>query len=475
MKRVFAVAFSISLGVLAAAPIHASKSKLKTHVPKSSSTVNIPVAGQWPQGPCDASDVITLIGKDGVLDLEKQQRTLNRRASAMLAARIKGCRALIRAALPSAPPRIVNLAGIPTPSAQPTPLVGCTGTPTDPDPVHEYAALLYCTNWIAKNIPSPSPTPAIAFRPPNCIGAAPGSCGFKAVYVFAMATDAPTAAQVTLQLTRTLQTAKYDPPADCKSLNKPDDCNQVFRSAGSDPWIPSQRDNWMLVAVPGWGLQQYQQQCASDSDTAGAIVVMPPGSANWTINTLFATSRTRVTAQTLVADCEPANSAYTSTASYITWAGTVHEGVGEHVSLSVSTILAALTGYSALHPTQSQTYVRTTPVPAPSPTLGPFIETQYTTNIVPGADLYAAAAVTALTQVSSANLGAQSSPDAQARAAMVSLAQDVVRELATSCAPSNRAQLTQCAWINTPPSPISVKIVFPKDCTGREPAFTRKC
>jgi len=207
--------------------------------------------------------------------------------------------------------------------------------------------------------------------------------------------------------------------------------------------------------MPTWTLAQYQQQCALDPSTAGAIVALQPGvySASW--NFILAGTYTNVGWQTLVLDCHPTNTAYVNNAANITWMSKLISGTGTRLSFSLSTALGIVSGILAFHPAQTATY---TIAPPSSPAPGTTYQSGYsTTNNPSQAGNAAAVGVAALTPLSSTNIGYGLGPDAQTADAVRKIVPLLVDSLRKSCDPPisegtdflpDRYQIkTQCRWI----------------------------
>lgn len=402
--------------VVSVFPVHAD--------PKTaSSPVEIPT---YPQGPCDPSDVLGLIGKDGQLHSAPKHATL------MINARIDECTVIIEkyiAALPTMAPNSVpiitqkfypSLPALTTPTPRPTSPPECK--PFDrkqlPTLVQAYAVLDYCYGWISRYVsspapaPSPTPQPIVFHTPP----AGATSVWRKNIYILALASDAPTSAQLSLQLTNELRT-------------------RYSSAAARDLYIAERSVEYGVIAEPTWTLSQFQQQCFSDSSTAGAIVATQPGSKSASWNALLGASWTAVGFQTLVLDCEPTNTSYVNNAAYITWVSQVNTATARRYSFSLASALAILESFLVFHPTHSDTYAVATPNPLPSPPAS--YKTGYTTSSnQQGSGVIAAAGVAALTPLSQTSIGQGLSLDAQ-------MAKAIQRDIITHVLPD---MFDHCKW-----------------------------
>jgi hypothetical protein len=390
---------------------------------------------------CDTAEVLSLIGKDGLL------QKAPRHAAILLQRRIMACQDVIGkyiAALTPAPPSGVAinpspLPALPPPAPQISTPPGCTalipGTSSlSYDPLRLYSALTYCTNWIARNIPSPAPsTPTprpIAFHTPY-----PGSTDpwVKVVYVLAQAADAPTSAQLALQLANNLRS----PAMHVSGLSKDIYSNRPVK--------------YIVVAAPGWTLAQYQQQCFNDPSTSGAIVAVQPGTQSSSFNLLFQVSWTALNVQLMVLDCEPTNTAYMNNAAYITWLSHVRTGTGRRYSFNLATALGLLGGYLALQSAETTTYTVRKPHPTPSP--GATYESEYTVGSNQGVGANGVVAVAGLTPLSA--LGQGSNVDAQTAGAMASVLQKLIDDLLWTCEKDKPGYTSfpepQCQWFTYRP------------------------
>lgn len=418
-KRIGAALLAVSLGVLMAGSARAD-------APSST------VVQAYPPGPCDASDVLAMIGKDGPLNGRKY-------AAAVIQSRLGECQEIIKKYIdslptpaPSSTPFVTAVPGLPSPTPVPTRPPGCEPHSTD-DVVRAYAALTFCSKWIARNVPSPAPAssptpPPLTFKGPGADSSAPWS---KFVYVFALASDAPTSAQISLLLAGELKS------------------RQLERGPVPDLYAPSKMVKYKIVAQPAWSLAQYQQQCFIDPSTAGAIVVLQPSTQSASYNALFSASWTKVGLEAIVLNCEPTNTAYTNNAAYITWISDVHTQTGRRYSFSLSSALAVLSAIVALHPARTTNYTTVAPSPLPSP--GSSYQTGYSSGTNQGVGLTAAAGVAALTPLASTNIGQGPGPDAQTAAAIFKDVRVLIPDLLSPCydqgsSRTSNLPATQCQW-----------------------------
>jgi hypothetical protein len=407
----------------------------------------------YPPGPCDTADVLTLIGKDGPFAKAPKH------GAAMIRARIATCNAVINgyiAQLPTPPPALSPIAQNPPslpvlpPPPQPTPFptspANCSPLQTD-DPVRAYSVLGYCSGWIARNVSSPAPLPSatpplIGFHTPSPVARGAWT---KAVYVMALAGDAPTSAQISLQLADDLRDGRRIPTAQTRDI------------------YTGRVVDYRVLAEPTWTLAQYQQQCFQDSSTAGAIVVLQPGVQTSSYNLLFSTSWTALSLQAIVLDCEPTNTAYVNNAAYITYITHVRTGIGRRYSVSLATMLGILAGILAVHPTRTMNYTVASPNPLPP---GTAYNSGYTTGTNQGVGIVAAAGVAGLTPLETQNVGQGPGVDAQTAGAMAKVLPELLRDLLKPCrskadepspVPSAVPTLaplepfaTQCVWFAKP-------------------------
>jgi hypothetical protein len=397
------------------------------------------VGQAYPPGPCDASDVLALIGKDGALQKRKH-------AAAVIQMRVAECKEIITKYLaslpaprPPAPPFVTAVPGLPsppTPAPVPTIPAACEALSTD-DVVRAYSVLNFCSKWIAKNVAPPAPGPASSATPPPLMfhGPVAGSSApwNKIVYVFALASDAPTSAQIALQLASELKS------------------RQLERGPVPDLYAPNVAVKYKIVAQPAWTLALYQQQCFMDPSTAGAIVALQPSVQSASYNALFSASWTKVGLEAIVINCEPTNTAYVNNAAFITWVSDVHTQTGRRYSFALSSALAVLSAIVTLHPPRTTNYTTVPPSPLPAP--GTSYQTGYSTGLNQGAGLTAAAGVAALTPLASTNIGQGPGPDAQTAAAITKDVKVLIPDLLSPCTDRSSAQpsnlsATQCQWFD---------------------------
>jgi hypothetical protein len=396
-------------------------------------------------GPCDTSDLPMLLGAHGPL-------ASNRHAAiVVLAGRIVGCRQIISqfyAGLPTAPPIVIHdnptkLPAFVLPSPLPSPdckEVGWIRRYDVADFALAFNMLGYCAQWVARNVPSPGPASISASASPSPIPfqTPQSSLATKTIYVLALASDAPTSAQIALRFTDMLTQA----------LRKKTD-GDVYTNAAVQ---------YQVLAAPTWTVAQFQLQCASDPSTAGAVIVLPPStdSASW--NFLLVSSWTRVGMQVMIADCRPTNTSYVNSASYLTWISRVEIGTGERLSFSLSTALGLYSGILASHPQHTNTYSYPTPTPNPvtgvSGTVGSATQTGYTTGTNTGVGYAAGVAVAALTPLASTNLGLGAGVDAQTAQGIIADVPKLETDMLKSCPPEGESpkvlspQLLQCRWFD---------------------------
>jgi hypothetical protein len=405
----------------------------------------------YPPGPCDTSDVLALIGKGGPL------ATSPKSADAMIRGRIASCNEIIAkylAGLPTAAPTPAavahNIAGLPSlppfpaPPPAPTPPPNCAPSSSG-DPLRQFQVLAYCTGWVTRNVTAPVAAPTVTaapvvFHTPSTVAGK----WTKAVYVLALASDAPTSAQIALQVADDLRDERFRFAAP--------------HPAPTDPYTGRDVD-YEVLAEPTWTLAQYQQQCLVDSSTAGAIVVLQPGSQSSSYNLLFSASWTALTLQAIVVDCEPTNTAYVNNSAFITWMTHVRTGTGRRYSVSLSTMLGILAGVLAVHPTRSTTYTVAPPSPLPP---GTTYQSGYTTGTNQGVGVVAAAGVAGLTPLASTNVGQGPGPDAQTAGAMARVLPELLRDILKPCGKEGLRDpaalpftplepfATQCRWFAKP-------------------------
>jgi hypothetical protein len=390
---------------------------------------------------CDTAELLSLVGKDGLM------QKAPRHAAILIQQRIAACQDIINkylAALPPAPGAIAQnpspLPALPTPMPQMTAPAGCTalkpggtfdeGDPKSYDPLRLYSALTYCTNWIARTIPSPSPAVTPTPRPLAVHTPYPGSSDpwIKTVYILGLAADPPTSAQIALQLANNLRSPgmqSHDPKKDIYS-------NRLVKYA--------------VVAAPAWTLAQYQQQCFNDPSTSGAIVAVQPGTQSSSFNLLFQVSWSALNIQLMVLDCEPTNTAYVNNAAYITWLSHVRTGVGRRYSFNLATALGLLGGYLALQSSDTVTYTYTKPHPTPAP--GGSYESEKMVATNQGAGAAGVTGVAALTPLSA--LGQGSNVDAQTAGALARVLPKLINDLLWTCNTDKPGYTTfpepQCQW-----------------------------
>jgi|HubBroStandDraft_4_1064222.scaffolds.fasta_scaffold00011_97 hypothetical protein len=403
-----------------------------TSAPKSAPAA--PSVG-YAKGPCDASDVVGMIGKDGILHSNPRE------AARLIAARVIGCQFVIAKYLTSLPAPLPNISfrstdGLATPA--PRPNANCLSINSN-DPVKQFTVLDYCAAWIARYVPAgglfaaPSPTPAPISNHVDKTTTSNGKIRkSRLVYVFSLATDAPTSAQMSLQMAENLQP-------------------HLRQGGQADPFVANWEDTYSVLAAPGWTLAQYQQQCAGDVNTAGAVVVMPPGTASASWNFLLTGNWTFTTVQAMVLDCEPATTTYQNSLAYITDITQVENGKATRVSFSLSTALALASGIFAFHPAKTETFAFTSPSPLPPP--GSSYETGYSTGANSnGLGAAAAVGVAALTPLSQTNIGLLAGPDAQLRESLQKSLPKLVIDLTKDCSQGpkldkDEPDLSQCQWL----------------------------
>lgn len=301
--------------------------------------------------------------------------------------------------------------------------------------MQQYAALAYCSGWITRNVSAQSPTPSPTPVPLAVHDAAPKTgVVSQAIYVLALATDAPTSAQISLQLADDLRNQKFSA---CRSNGCP--VNPYLQKAV----------HYEVIAEPTWTIAQYQQQCLADSTTAGAIVVLPPGIQSAAYNAVFSASWSALSLQAFVLDCEPTNTAYVNNAAYITYVTHIRTATGHRYSLSLATLLAGISGYLALHPPKQEAFALVSPYPVLPP--GSYLNTGYTTNANTGGAA-AVAAAAAIGSIASTNLGQNGGPDvsAQVAGAMAKVLPNLLEDLMAPCYPaSKQEQRKKLEWIET--------------------------
>ncbi len=441
---VHSICFSICLlasSVITLLPIQGdSKTSNKPKPKPTQVAIAIPA---YAAGPCDASDVLNLIAKDGPMNKAPKH------ANDLLKARIAECNAIIDKylrALPTPMPtpsalitKFAGLPALPAPTGAPTSPPGCRPLLGKPELMQTYATLDYCAGWITRYVASPTPGTTPTPAPIVFHTLAPHTAGtwLKTVYVLALASDAPSSAQISLQLANEL-----------RNRHKP--------LMAKDLYLPEQDVQYQIVAAPAWTLAQYQQQCFADPSTAGAVVVTQPGTQSSAWNALLSASWTAVGFQTLTLDCEPTNTSYINNAAYITSVSNVNTATARRYGFSLASALAVLEGFLVFHPTHTDTY--TVATPNPLPTAPAAYKTQYTTSSnQQGAGVVAAAGVAALTPLSQTTLFQGPGPDAQfAKAVQGNVLKQVLPDLFGKCTPRTPGsaapgsgsipQADQCTW-----------------------------
>jgi len=405
---------------------------------------------------CDTADVLTMIQQKGYMEGAPQH------AAALISGRIISCKRAIDAfasAIPSVPivaRYYVPPAGLPTAFPSPTPQfsapMACTTNPSSTDPMKLYSILGECVAFV-KGFPvagpSPSPTP-VSLHVINYVNNA--GCQnqpsiwrncfpvTKIIFVLALASDAPTSAQLSLRLTNQLR-----PHLDNDGTAR-------------DPYTNTPAV-YTALAEPTWTVAQYQQQCMNDSSTAGAVVILPPGTQTAGANFLLAIEGwTQVDLQIVVLDCEPTSVTFTNNVSYITWISNVKSSKGARWGFPLATALAVASTVAAFHPVHSTgtttNYSIATPSPGP---VGTPLKSSYnqsdmtTTNPNTALDI---AATSILTPFASTTVGQVSSTDSQLAAATVGVIGNLLLEFEDPCTdpvqPDYRYLVsypTQCFWL----------------------------
>lgn len=420
----FIVATALLVTVVSPAEAPASPTRKSSGTPKPRHTPKIARDSLYAVGGCDASDVLaSLYGKD------KADQGAPAHLAWMISARVEACNDIITAWLSYQTPTPNPVIGpsvaaayklSPAPSLPPH---HCTTIVSD-DPMRQYSVLQTCVTWISKYVTAigtPTPPP-VTFR-----GDVPqrgqGQAWQKNVYVLALASDAPTSAQISYRL-RDALTLRSDPPVD-KFTN-----------------IPVQ---YNLIAEPTWQITNFQQQCFNDPSTAGAIVALPPSTQGNTFNIVLAWAWTVTAWQTVVLDCRPTNTAYINNAVYLAWADRVQSGKATSYSVPLASALGVLAGILALHPARQGTFAVVTP--SPLPTTGTSYQTGYTVGSNNSLGTLAAIGIAALTPLSSTNLGQGTEADGQLAAAIANAVPKVAADLESPC-PS--ASALQCNWLTKP-------------------------
>lgn len=406
-------------------------------------------AAQIYAGACDATDVLQVLGKGGLA-----QKPSPPHADVLFVwGRIATCKSIIYRYIATQAPagRIIahsapGLPPLPPPQPSTTPPPGCSvSEPGTKKPSYDllglYSALTFCNKWIAANIPSASPTPQpVGFHSPY-----PGSLDpwTKPIYVLALASDAPTSAQLSLQLANDLRSPKMHPEV------------EVGYTPSPSPDIYSDRaDRFVVIAAPTWTLSQYQQQCFNDPSTAGAVVAVQPGTQSSSWNFALQASWTALSVQLMVLDCEPTNSAYVNNAAYITYVSHVRTRTGRRYSFNLSTALGLLGGYLALQSNTTKTFTAATP---PAPPYNKFAESQYTISNIQGTGAGAAVAVAGLSPLSAIGQG-NNNIDAQTAGAIAPVLLVLIDDLMWTCTKPLPGGTSfpepQCRWFSyRPPAP----------------------
>jgi hypothetical protein len=397
--------------------------------PKPHAKDTPPPANFYEAGGCDTSDLLTSL--IGGVDKTKVFYQAPAHAARLIEARISTCHEIIlnwRNSVGPAPPPVVIVNPSSLPALLSLPKDHCRPVTTN-DPMRAYAMLEYCVTWVNRYVPAtlgtPTPAPIVAPTPPDRV-----TTWNKYIYVLALATDAPTSAQMAYRL-RDALAVRPDPPSDAYTER------------------PVQL---ALVAEPTWTLAMYQQQCFADSSTAGAIVALPPGSQGNTWNAIIQATWTTVAWQTLVLDCEPTNTSYVNNAAFIRWASGVASGKTTAYSVPLASALGVLAGVLALTPARNVTYAVASPMPSPQP--GHAYQTGYTTSSNSSlAGTAAAVGLAALNPLSTVSLGQGAEADGQVAAAIAKTVPGVARELTAPCATTAPATPppVQCGWLKTPP------------------------
>jgi hypothetical protein len=379
---------------------------------------------------CDISDLQPLLARGGYLHDYPEQ------AWKLMDHRLAGCRSMMqayRSSLPTESPspsssgsssspqtkKDANLGDYydlptPKPSEKPTPPTSECTLPSQPKPfstadaVHAYDVLSICSQWVARYIPSAAPAespsanptpPGLHLAPTFAPASGPQSPELeqKVVYVLALASDAPTSAQIALQLASDLQS--------------------MYPTQKQVPRVSYDHKRVVYVPIPEptWTLAQYQQQCFSDSTTAGAIVVLQTGTETRSWDVVVGTgSRIRVRLGAVVLDCEPTNAAYTNNAAYVTWISPVvaqSSGgfLGGFTGFPLNSLVAVAAGILAFQPSRTENFTYATAPPQPGSTTA--YETGYSTTSNSGIGLVAGTTAAALAPVQSTTLGVSPGTD----------------------------------------------------------------
>jgi len=375
-------------------------------------------------GPCDTIGVLTLISRDHIF--QQWQRDLKK----LINGRISTCRSVYEKYITSVPtlasPLPPNPRQLPTPAPRPTMPPGCTNT--EGSVIELYARLAGCVAAV-KDIPAPA-----ASSTPTPLPFKLADRSSKTIFTIALAADAPTSAQLALKVASEL--------------------NPMLKGT-HDPFTDEAVD-YVAVAAPTWTIAQYQQQCASDPATAGAVVVLPPGLQSGSYNALvISRSWTATTVQVWGLTCQPTDVTNKARTSYVTWVSKVDESTGQgRFSFPLATALAVASGLAAFHPVHNlstaNTYSIATPAASPAP--GTVIPTQIqttngtSTNTSNFIGLTAASA--ALAPLSSLSIGQASAVDAQTASAATNTIAAILGELNSTCPDQLGPNVApQCYWI----------------------------
>jgi hypothetical protein len=394
----------------------------------------------YPSSICDASDVVPgLIGAKTSLFYGAPLH-----AAEFLQARIDACAAVIQAwqvAFPTPRPVIDN---VPFPAAPGPPPSPCHTNKLNAEVSYLYAMLQGCVAYTKAYVPPlATPTPASLFgsTPPPMPHSAPSQTWHKNIYVMALASDAPTSAQISYRLRDALLK------------------NATLSTAAPDPYLKNVVDSFILVAEPGWTLTNLQAQCFSDPSTTGAIVALQPSQQGNTFNLVLMNTWTVLSWQTVIITCDPTNIAYTGNAAYIRWVTRVESGRANSFSVSLAWALGAMAGVQAFNPTRTTSYAFSSPEPPALP--GQSYPTGYSVGVPSSAaGAFAAAGIAALTPVSgtsSPNLLQGNEPDGQVAAAIIKAAPKVASDILAPCDPKGdhneygRGTSPQCVWFSKNP------------------------
>jgi hypothetical protein len=401
-------------------------------------------------GPCDASDIELGMRRGGVLR-DNPVETLS-----LVQKRLAECQRIVAfyaathpAATPSAPKITAFAVATPAPKLFPiVPTCAFTGSGGSDrksaltDAVTAFGVLSSCAQWIARYVSAPAAAGAAApTPPPTRLSTTPKTGRIrKVVYILALASDALMSAQVSLQFAEELR----------KQMITESDPQRFSYDQSSVVYVP--------VAAPTWTIAQYQQQCAADSSTGGAIVVMQPSTQSSSWNFIITGNWTAAGLQAMTLDCEPVNTAYTDNAAYITWFSTPQVNAGTRYGFSLSTALAVLAGLLALAPNKTVNYTTIPPPLAPGSTY----QSGYSTSKNQGLGQAAAIGVAALQPVSATTLLQGPGTDAQAAA---SIHRDIVRGLLPT-------MKTYCADNVDTPIPSPTPTPTPTPAPPRTPPTT---